>query len=272
MSFTEAPVASAPAESATAPVTTGPADTPSVGSVDAVGTSVDAATSAQEPASTPTPDADGLYEVKVPGGGVEKVTLDELRNGWMRQSDYTRKTQSVAEQAKDLQQAAALMASFDRDPHATLAALADAYNWTPQQTAAAGQAMAQGQDPTSLEEADPLEQRLASAEQFIASQQRQTMSERIEADFSQLETEFGEIDRDALIAHTLKGGHPNLIAGYRDMTFEVQRQNAAALQAKREAQVVEGAGTVQPNAVSAPPTQSGSLRDTIRAAIRAASQ
>ena len=39
------------------------------------------------------------YRVKV-GGEEYEVTLDELRNGYQRQSDYTRKSQSLAEQRK----------------------------------------------------------------------------------------------------------------------------------------------------------------------------
>ena len=51
---------------------------------------------ADEEAPTETPQA---YTVKVDGEEFE-VTLDELRDGYQRQSDYTRKSQSLAEQRK----------------------------------------------------------------------------------------------------------------------------------------------------------------------------
>ena len=51
---------------------------------------------ADEEAPTETPQA---YTVKVDGDEFE-VTLDELRDGYQRQSDYTRKSQSLAEQRK----------------------------------------------------------------------------------------------------------------------------------------------------------------------------
>ena len=51
---------------------------------------------ADEEAPTETPLA---YTVKVDGEEFE-VTLDELRDGYQRQSDYTRKSQSLAEQRK----------------------------------------------------------------------------------------------------------------------------------------------------------------------------
>ena len=51
---------------------------------------------ADEEAPTETPQA---YTVKVDGEEFE-VSLDELRDGYQRQSDYTRKSQSLAEQRK----------------------------------------------------------------------------------------------------------------------------------------------------------------------------
>jgi hypothetical protein len=51
---------------------------------------------ADEEAPTETPQA---YTVKVDGDEFE-VTLDELRDGYQRQADYTRKSQSLAEQRK----------------------------------------------------------------------------------------------------------------------------------------------------------------------------
>ena len=46
-----------------------------------------------------TNEVDPVYRVKVDGEEYE-VSLDELRNGYQRQSDYTRKSQALAEQRK----------------------------------------------------------------------------------------------------------------------------------------------------------------------------
>lgn len=48
------------------------------------------------------PEEDEVYKVKVDGNEVE-VTREELLKGYMRQSDYTRKTQSLAEERKRLE-------------------------------------------------------------------------------------------------------------------------------------------------------------------------
>jgi len=57
---------------------------------------VEEAEVAQETSET---SPDPVYRVKVDGEEFE-VSLDELRNGYQRQSDYTRKSQSLAEQRK----------------------------------------------------------------------------------------------------------------------------------------------------------------------------
>lgn len=51
-------------------------------------------------------DGDGeepeLHEVTAPGGKKEKVTLDELKKGYSRHADYTRKTTAIAAREKEL--------------------------------------------------------------------------------------------------------------------------------------------------------------------------
>jgi len=73
-----------------------------------------AAPAATPPAAAPEPS----YEVQI-GGQTQKVTLDELRKGYLRQSDYTRKTQELSERvrfAEQAQQALNEARTFLRDP------------------------------------------------------------------------------------------------------------------------------------------------------------
>lgn len=53
------------------------------------------------------------------------ISLEELGKGYLRQSDYTRKTQDLAIQRKELQTASSLMAQLEQNPAGTLKALAD---------------------------------------------------------------------------------------------------------------------------------------------------
>jgi hypothetical protein len=54
-------------------------------------------------------------EVKTPEGP-QTVTVAELQDGFLRQADYTRKTQSLAEQRKALEKAQDFMTAFQEDP------------------------------------------------------------------------------------------------------------------------------------------------------------
>lgn len=66
--------------------------------------------------------------IPVVENGVEKmVTLEEARNGFMRQDDYTRKTQEVASLRSEAQWAQDVQAAMQADPIGTLTAFARAY-------------------------------------------------------------------------------------------------------------------------------------------------
>lgn len=66
-------------------------------------------------------------KVTIKVAGVEsEVTLDELRNGYMRQADYTTKTQQIAEVQRAAEWAAQVQAAFKQDPQGTLEYLAKA--------------------------------------------------------------------------------------------------------------------------------------------------
>ena len=53
------------------------------------------------------------YTVKV-DGEERQVSLDELRDGYQSQSDYTRKTQELAAERKRLQQAEAIVSRWSQ--------------------------------------------------------------------------------------------------------------------------------------------------------------
>ncbi len=53
---------------------------------------------------------------KIKVDGVGEVTLEELKNGYLRQSDYTKKTQEVSNQRKETQDAIALFEQIKQNP------------------------------------------------------------------------------------------------------------------------------------------------------------
>lgn len=56
-----------------------------------------------------------LVEVKTPEG-LTTVSVNELRDGYLRQADYTRKTQALAEQRKRTERAEDFFQAFSEDP------------------------------------------------------------------------------------------------------------------------------------------------------------
>lgn len=96
------------------------------------------------------------FTVTIDGAEVE-VTLDELRNGYLRQSDYTRKTQGVAAERQRLANLAQLEQWLETDPAGTIAALQKAFGVT---TAEAEEV-----------EVDPVEERLRAHDAFIQRQE-----------------------------------------------------------------------------------------------------
>ena len=71
----------------------------------------------QEPAPQPQPvPQPEMQTVRVDGQDVQ-VSMDEMRNGYMRQADYTKKTQELAQQRQQLEaQRQAMMAQFANNP------------------------------------------------------------------------------------------------------------------------------------------------------------
>lgn len=80
-------------------------------------------TQTQTPAQTTTPNQTKPDEVttqlpeKITIEGVGEVTLEELRNGYLRQSDYTKKTQEVSRKTKEVEEAVVLYEHLRQNPH-----------------------------------------------------------------------------------------------------------------------------------------------------------
>lgn len=160
---------------------------------------------------------DYLFEVEG-----SQITLDEARNGYLRQSDYTKKTQELAEMRQRLADAEAITEALRSDPASTLKALSDAF----------GVGMdIQESDP--FMELDPDEQRIVILEQKIAAQEQAATQAAIEAELNSMRGQYGDFDESALFAHAIKGGFPNLRAAYADMNFNSLQARLAEVEAKK---------------------------------------
>ena len=184
----------------------GQADDPSLESVEV---DIDDEVVGDEVDDNPVEDDDGTVETwnwsdysdqMVPAivQGVETlVPLKELRDGYMRQADYTRKTQEVAEYEKAAKWARDVQAGFQQDPMGMLESFAKAYGLLDEQ--AAGQ-----QNPAAaLEDLDedlrPWAQRTLQAEQELqelkakmATVENQRIQNEIRAEIDQMKSQYGD--------------------------------------------------------------------------------
>jgi hypothetical protein len=199
------------------------------------------------------------------------ITVDEARNGYLRQADYTRKTQELAEQRKSLRNAEVLQAALQRDPQATLKALADAYGvgFANQVASTADEDGGWG-DVGDTEQVDP---RLEELVQWRQQQEVAAAQAHIQKELTDLESVYGEFDHSEVLRFALDRGFPDVTSAFKawrfdDVQTELSRrtEEQKRVQAKRDAQVVE-ASAGRAGATSAGTPQGGmSIRDAWLAA------
>lgn len=73
-------------------------------------------TKVDEPSTQTTPPSTETLPSKVVINGVGEVDIEELKNGYLRQSDYTRKTQEISAKSKENEEALALYNYLRQNP------------------------------------------------------------------------------------------------------------------------------------------------------------
>jgi hypothetical protein len=205
------------------------------------------------------------------------ITLEEARNGYLRQSDYTKKTQELSEMRSRLADAEAIAEALRTDPTGTLKALSDAFgvDVTLAKPARSNDEFSLFDD---LEDGDPTAERLAMLERKIAEQEQAATQAAIQQELLGLKEQYGDFDESELFAHAIKGGFPTLSAAYADLNFgslrseyerllERQREIERRVNAKREASKTVHTGASRSGvADTAKPSGYGSLREAYLAA------
>lgn len=154
-----------------------------------------------------------------------EVSLDELERGYLRQSDYTRKTQDLSKQRDELAQAEQLLRALESDPKATLEAL--------QRHLLV--------DEPDLDEIDPVEAELREHREFIEQQRALAMQHEVETELAGLAEQYGEFDWSAVLEFAVAKEIPDLEAAYLLWNKQTEREqarqagNQKALAAKRNA-------------------------------------
>jgi len=220
----------------------------------------DAGTSTEPISESDT--ADSFFEIDGKG-----ITLEEARNGYLRQSDYTKKTQELAEMRTRLSDAEAITEALRNDPTSTLKALGDAFGVGFDQ-----------QEADLFDGMDPDEQRIFVLEQKFAAQEATANQAAIGRELESIRETHGDFDESSLFAHAIKGGFPNLQSAYADMNFGSMSAKLSEFERKqqdgdkRTAAKRDAAGTVYSGSnrsgTSVPneSVQFGSLREAFLAA------
>jgi hypothetical protein len=204
-----------------------------------------------------------IYTVKV-DGEEQKVSLDELQNGYQRQADYTRKTQELGRERERLAQGEAIVQALESDPQGAITALGDAF----------GIGMGNGnvgtEDP--YEELDPEETRLRRMESSIEEQNKALRQQNLQKELNGLRDKYGtDIDENALFSHALKNDIGNLDAAFTHMNYGSmadQARNSEIVDEKRAANVVSPTGGTTSGSVDRAAGAITSVRDAYMAAIK----
>lgn len=211
---------------------------------------------ASNPSDTPvevsgSEGAADTYSIMVDGNEMS-VSLDELRNGYQRQSDYTKKTQALAAERDRLAQAESIIHALETDPEATLKTLGDAFGF--------GQDNDPFSDDERMSDIDPDEARIRKIEAAVDIQQKTFRQQELQKELNTLRDKYGDVDENALFTHALRGNISNLETAYKDMTYSNLMEKLSSKSAdddivaqKRAASVVSdggsAAGSTQPQRV-----------------------
>lgn len=186
------------------------------------------------------------YRIPVKIDGEEiTIPLAEAVAGYQRQADYTRKTQELASQRQQLQEAAAIRAALEQDPKGTIDLLARHYGITPQQAADEF-----GMDPFGDDLIDdPVSSRMAELDKRIRAFEEQQAQAQLQTTIQSLQNKYGEdFDPREVVSAALQMGSTDLEGVFKQIAFDrlVQKQRASARQAdpqraaKQAAAVVSG--------------------------------
>lgn len=166
-----------------------------------------------------------------------QVSLDELERGYLRQSDYTRKTQDLSRQRNELAEAEQLLYALEADPKATIEAL---------------QRHLVGDTPMQdLDDLDPVELELREHREFIEQQRATQVQHEIEAELAGLSQQYGDFDWGTVLEFAIQQEIPDLEAAlllynkYNEREQTRRQGNERALNAKRNAPPVSGGSRAQ---------------------------
>lgn len=213
------------------------------------------------------PTLDDSTEFTLPGID-QPVTLQELKDGYLRQSDYTKKTQEVAAQRKEADDAVAFWSALQERPVEMVKALAakigmpvegideSAVEMSPFKTAAEVEAEIERRVEEAVQEHPSVaEARVAEARRVIESE-----FNRIESEY---EVTLGPKSRDVILAKAQETGATDLEMVFNALMAQRERRAANRSNLKKAA---PSTPTARTGDVPTPPKEINSIADAALAA------
>ena len=218
--------------------------------------------SAEVQAETPEQELDifdytevGDKFVKLQVDGQEVVVpVKEALAGYQRQADYTRKTQELSEQRKQIEYASALQEALQNDPQSTIRLLQEQY----------GQVAEPEEEDLYV---DPTEKHLKELEKRLMSFEQQRAMDELTKTIDSLQSKYGDdFNADEVVAKALATGATDLEAVFKQVAFDKVYSKASEankklaseqerLNAKRGAAIVSSSSSAKGASApkSAPP-------------------
>lgn len=230
----------------------------------------------EEVSSGETEEQPVTYTVRVDGKDVE-VPLNELTDGYLRHSDYTRKTQALAEERQRYQHFDALDRAFQEDPIGTLRDLSNALGVSPEK-------LVEGTNPNrrdiEIDPDDPVAAQLREIQEWRRNvdqrEEQRAVAERqaaVDRELEAVKVKFNapNLDERALLEFALENRIQSLEIAYE--LLDARAAKAAPpkpekkLDQKRKAPKVEG-GTNRDVGVKPGSSDRMSLQEALNAAIK----
>lgn len=220
-----------------------------------------------EPAEATAIEDTTTFDITTPEG-VEAVTLADLKAGFLRQSDYTRKTQELSAQRALLQEAVDFHKAFVDDPQGAALYLAQRAKIVDGNAAAPeGVTIYTEQDVQRM-----VEERLATAlaeDPRIKEAETATAIQRVNAAFSEIEREYSvsltEDHRRSILMEARDRGVNDLSLVFAGMLEKARRTRADKARVNAASPSQPKAGTPEEPADTT--TEVRSMRDAFEAAL-----
>lgn len=200
--------------------------------------------------------ADRHVRLNVSGEEVD-VSLKEALSGYQRQADYTRKTQELGEQRRQVQFGAALQEALQSDAKGTLEMLKEHYGLNAEESS----------DEDSY--VDPGELRIRQLDSRIKAFEQEKAQADLARTVESLSSKYGNaFDAEEVVAKALATRNPNLEAVFKQIAFDrlfenqavaknvqskIAQDESARIQAKRDANVVSNTASARSADLSSKP-------------------